>query len=270
MNAPCFPFPVNPCACAPFNGSRVVIQVFTSSGLYTPSPGLITAVVEAIGGGGASGIAYTQDDLHSCGGGGGGSGAYARKALPAALLVGGVTVTIGAGGAAPPNGVYNGGPGGATSFGALCSANGGGGGHGNDLVSNDGLGGLGGQGGVGDFVVWGTDGGMGDSFFGTATAWPTMQGGAGAVGPFGGGRQGLKVGPGAELPGAPGIPNTGAGASGGVIHQLMNVNGVGGQPGGSGVCIVTEYCAPLPTAGGSGQMVNVPAWPHQHWQQWHD
>jgi hypothetical protein len=258
MNAPCFPFPVNPATCAPFNGSRVVIQVFTASGTYTPSPGLVTAVVECVGGGGASGIAYTQDDLHSCGAGGGGSGAYARKAVPAALVAGGVAVTVGPGGAAPPVGVYNGGPGGATSFGALCVANGGLGGNGNDLGANNGLGGGGGQGGTGDFVCWGTDGGMGDSFYGTATAWPTMAGGSGGTGPFGGGRQALKVGPGASLPGEPGY-SAGAGGSGGVIHQLMNINGVGGAVGAPGVCIVTEFCAPVSSDGGCGPArVSVP------------
>ena len=239
MNAPCCPPPCPPMTCPPATGVQVIIKTFTASGPYMPSPGLVTAVVECIGGGGASGALSTIDSAHSGGSGGGGSGGYSRIALAATLVAGGVNVTIGAGGVA---GSSAGGAGGATTFGALCIANGGGGGGGNNLVDQDGEAGTGAPPGVGDFVMPGNDGGKGDTYFGVSTnAAFTLEAGYGGQ-LWGGGQHGLKAGPGGAGPGTPGPANTGAGASGALSHAATVGVGEFGSPGGSGICNVTEYC----------------------------
>lgn len=173
MNAPCFPttpfppappFPANPSvgqvfgswvwngqnwAISPVGVLSVNLQVFMTSGMYQPSPGLVYAIVEAVGGGGGGGgavggITPTGSPPTAttpgwvCGGGGGSGGSYARSSLPASLLAGGVQVTIGAGGAggngAGVPGLGNSGfgqVGGITTFGALVQAPGGWGGGSN-------------------------------------------------------------------------------------------------------------------------------------------
>src|SRR5580704_13026830 len=138
------PFPVNPqfgqfwnswvwngsrWVCTSGSGMRVVTQVFHASAPYSPSPGLVTAVVECVGGGGGGGPC-AESTVTIGGGGGAGSGGYSRVTLAAALVLGGVNVTIGAGGFGGnplPDGIANAGQ--PTTFGAMCVANGGGGGQ---------------------------------------------------------------------------------------------------------------------------------------------
>src|SRR3974390_3499403 len=89
-------------------------QVFTASGTYTPTPGMVNCDVECVGGGAGgcgAGAAAANTFIISAGGGGGG---YARKFLAAAVIGSSQTVTIGAGGLGGAAGANNGGAGGDT------------------------------------------------------------------------------------------------------------------------------------------------------------
>lgn len=133
------PFPIDPQLGQTFRGwqwngtqwvcvnanARIVTQVFTASGVYTPSTGMTSALVECIGGGGGGGNVGNANPSWILTAGGGGSGGYSKRTVSAALVRGGVVVTVGAGGAGNN-------PGQPTSFGALCVANGGGIGGAND------------------------------------------------------------------------------------------------------------------------------------------
>jgi len=120
-------------------------QVFTVSGTFTPSPGLLAAggVVEVrcVGGGGGGGGHNHKET--PCGGGGG-SGADISRIV---VISGAVPVTVGAGGSA--SGI-NGGEGGTTGFGTLISAPGG---HGAMASSGGKAGGEGGVSGASGIIV---------------------------------------------------------------------------------------------------------------------
>ena len=261
MNAP--PFPLNPrlnqmcggwvfngCDWAPTNSPlSLKTTVFNSSGIYQPSPGLVSVIVECIGGGGCGGSAEA-DDINSGNtasqwlvfGGGGGSGSYSRSSLAASLVLGGVNVTVGAGGSgAGPN--YNGGD---TMFGALVQARGGGGaGAMNNAGTWVGQPGAGGATGVGDFTTtgaWGSPGGylrigqFTSSQGVTWLSWVAYPGGSIIGGNTTGnpaGEQGGRAGTNAQA-------NSGAGGEGALVNQMAAFN-LGGD-GGSGVCICTELC----------------------------
>lgn len=264
MNAP--PFPVNPpvgtvhgnwtwngqmWVSSATTGIAVLTTVFTASGPYMPSPGLVSLKVRCIGGGGGSGSAGPVPSLqYLLGGGGGGSGGYSEKTLPAALVLGGVQITIGAGGTAggagaSPGQIINGtgGNGAATSFGALCVANGGSGGLGNNanqMNGQNGDAGAGGVVGVGDIAFPGGDG--------TPGTYSYMQA-AQTGGAFGAGRGGSVFGTGVKAfigwagqwaNGTPGHPNTGQGASGAFISEAGG-GPLEGANGAAGICIVDEY-----------------------------
>lgn len=251
MNAP--PFPLNPqvgtrygnyvwngatWVCAPTTGIQVTVQVFTASGPYMPSPGLVSAQVECIGGGGGGGGVGPILGTQVMGGAGGGSGGRSVKFLPAALVMGGVSVTIGAGGA---EGADNGGPGGngsATSFGALCVANGGTGGGGVNGTTTLGGAGDGAAPGVGDLAFPGSGGGPG-TYIASGASAAAYQGGMG--GQIVGGNIVNHAFPGGGATGFDAANGTGAGGSGGIVNQEAGAHGPGGA-GGSGICWVTEYC----------------------------
>jgi hypothetical protein len=255
MNAP---FPPNPgfgqtyggwtwngsrwvCTTAP--GLRIVVQTFRVSAPYTPSPGLISCVVETFGGGGGGGGITGYDTASNqwiTAGGGGGSGGYSRIALAAALVLGGANVTIASGGAQGTPTV-SGGNGGATSFGALCVANGG---YGGGTFTPNGPYGFPGQGaapGIGDVAFPGVPGGAGQvTAFATETTFDFSGGTGGAI--FGGSVATI-TGAGGFNDGANGMPNTGAGGTGACGNQVgPPAVTQGGGMGGSGLCVVTEYC----------------------------
>jgi hypothetical protein len=145
----------------------VVRQVFTSSGTYTPTTGMLYCDIEVVGGGGGSGgVSATSATTISASGGGAGGG-YARKLVSAATIGASQTVTIGAGGTAGSAGANTGGTGGITSVGAIVLATGGGGGAGTaagSAISNANINSAaGGTGSGGDFN---TTGGMGGCPFG--------------------------------------------------------------------------------------------------------
>jgi hypothetical protein len=282
MNAP--PFPANPSfgqyygnwvwsgsrwVCTNTSGMRVVTQVFTASAPYTPSPGLVSAVVECYGPGGGGGAANCLGSpVLVIAAGGGGSGGYSRSTLAAALVLGGVNVTIGVGGVGGAVGGYTGGSGGTTSFGALVVANGGGGGENNDEGGANlwGRAGSGGPIGIGEVAFPGSDGftGMILTF---ATPTPSAFSG-GLGGQIFGGNTNSYVSNGGFDPGKDAKPNTGAGGSGAIVNQSSAAGVPPGGAGATGLCIVTEYCWADATDTGcgcgttmSGARVAIPAGP---------
>jgi hypothetical protein len=252
MNAP--PFPTNPAYGQTFgnwvwNGSRWVctanpgirtqITVFNASAPYTPAPGLVTAVVECIGGGGAGGAISPVANFATwvVSTGGGGSGGYSRVALPAALVLGGVSVTIGEGGSGENGGGL------ATSFGALCVAPGGfGAGYAGGASSYmDISGGAGGAGGaIGGVTFQGSAGTNGFVQILSAAQTIGCAGGQGGT-VFGGSGTGV-IGPGEYAAGQAAWANTGAGGGGAMVNQIVLPGLILGGAGGSGICIVTEHC----------------------------
>jgi hypothetical protein len=255
MNAP--PFPPNPSfgqffgnwvwsgsrwVCTNTNGVRIVVQVFRASAPYMPSPGLISCVVETLGAGGGSGGVVSPGPDHIIGAGGAGSGGYSRIALASGLVLGGVNIIVGiGGGGSEALANTGGGDGGATSFGAFCVANGGLGGSDNNGTTGFGQGGQEAVVGVGDVAYPGASGFCGLTFVLPSPLNQTGQGGMGGT-MFGGSRV-VNVGVGEILQGYDAYPNSGAGAAGACANQYATPGGaIGGGAGGSGICIVTEYC----------------------------
>ena len=198
----------------------IAIQVFKSSGTYTPTPGARVAIVEVWGGGGGGAGRYAGGWMY-----GGGGGGYARKLYPNPTTH---TVTVGAGGTAgpvaddPPYG--DGGSGGATSFGSIVSATGGSGGRHDDS-------GNGGSGTGGDLNFTGQKGSWMVTMYPNSSFVAGSSGGAAPfLGLFG---SGSTAGPGMDAP-----ANSGGGGGAG------GINPSGGRPGGvggSGLVVVTEY-----------------------------
>lgn len=98
-------------------------QTFTTSGTYTPTPGMRYALVRAVagGGGGGGGIGGLAPRVGAASGGS--SGSYGEGLYDALTIGASQTVTIGAGGTGGVAGA--GGPGGVTSLGALLTTVGG-------------------------------------------------------------------------------------------------------------------------------------------------
>ena len=201
--------------------TKVVKQVFTASGTYTPTAGMQYCEVEAIGPGGGGGGADTTADT----GGGGGAGETVRSILTAVQIGTSQVVTIGAGGAAGDATGTNGSAGTpATSLGALVIAQPGQGGQG-DTAANGSTGGTGGTGGTGDDK---TDGGDGVSSTGhTGTGGNNVGAHGGASSRGGGGRGGKDA--------VAGAAGKAYGSGGGGGH-----NGAGGA-GKAGIIVITEY-----------------------------
>jgi hypothetical protein len=207
------------------------VQVFSSSGTYTPDANLLYAEIEAVGAGGAGGGASSGGGNTACAGGGG-AGSYSRKIATAATIGASQTVSTGTGGTCP-GGTSAGGAGGDTSVGALCIGKGGSGG-----VSSGGggasspQGGAGGVAGTGDVTTPGAPGTNGwsnaiNTNFGLA--------GTGGSSRFGnGGRGGASSGTAGEA-------GTKGGGGGGA--NAWNGNGFLGGAGGAGYVVITEYCA---------------------------
>ncbi|MBW7431601.1 hypothetical protein J9A09_00940 [Escherichia coli] len=104
------------------SGRLLNVQVFTSSGLYTPTPGTKKAIVEVQGAGGAG--AGTNSPATMCAASGSGtSGAYAKAIIDNPTPQ---QVTVGSGGkGGVDNPAGNGNAGGQSSFGSLVTAIGG-------------------------------------------------------------------------------------------------------------------------------------------------
>src|SRR5262249_3507055 len=82
------------------NSFAVNTQIFTSSGTYTPTSGMVYCIVELIGGGGGGGGCGAAGATTIGVASGGASGSYSRKTISAATVGVSQTVTIGAAGTA--------------------------------------------------------------------------------------------------------------------------------------------------------------------------
>jgi len=185
-----------------FTGGPLAIQVFTSSGTYTPTTGATTAVVEVVGGGGG-GAGCISGQYGSSGSAGG----YAKKRVSLSGVTT-ETVIIGAAGTGG-TGAADGTAGATSSFGAHCSATGGGKGKYNAAADQ------GGTGVGGDLNIRGGQGGTqnsADSILGNGgaldSATPTFYA-------------------------ATGYGGSGRGATGASTYN--------GSAGSAGIVIVTEY-----------------------------
>jgi hypothetical protein len=249
MNAPLPPFPINPYVgqwfngwvwngarwvSSPTRGIMIITQTFTANALYMPSPGLVTAIANTIGGGGGGG-ACSSTGTAAGGGGGAGSGGYSRKTLPAGLVAGGVNVIVGTGGSGSISGLEEG-AGTPTSFGAYCVANGGLGGYANDGSHAFGAAGPGAAIGTGDLAFPGNPGQPGSASAGGAGN--VVAGGAGGS-IMGGAGISQVVGTATTIIGAPGL-GYGSGGSGAAVNATPQLL-VGGN-GAPGICWVDEFC----------------------------
>lgn len=206
------------------------LQVFTSSGTYTPTAGTTRIYVEAWGGGGAGG-GVPAIGSGNVSGGGGGAGAYSAKRIASGFS--GVSYIIGAAGAGASNAA--GGNGGDTTFNSTAVvAKGGTGGPVGVLNTNVGFGAGGAaSGGTGDVKIDGQRGGNGvagtaRSASGTGGASP--RGGAGAQNP---GESSSQL-----LNGLAGV--TPGGGGGAAQANITGAAGTGGN-GGAGLIVIWEF-----------------------------
>jgi len=199
-------------------------QLFTTSGTFTPSAGLLKAggrvELDLRGGGGAGGWGYQTTGSAAAGGG-------SSRWLTEAIVTGATAVIIGAGGAG--NGSYStrGGNGSSSSFGVISCP----GGKGGSGVNNSG----GFQSGSAPGVGGGPDGmpGYPSTMGGSTTAYGHCAGGNGG-GP-GGGSGGQEISGVSKLAEPP-HPNTGAG--GGSCNIGNNATDGSGA---DGMCLVTWW-----------------------------
>lgn len=207
-------------------------QVFTSTGTYTPTTGMLYCTIQCLGGGGGGGGAQaTAGATGSCGGGGG-SGEYAAGQFSAATVGASQAVTIGAAGAA--NSGAGGGAGGNTSVGALISANGGAGGAtGAASAIVWATGGSGGSGGAGG--NYRANGNSGTSGF-ASVPQVILYGGNGAGSQLGG--MVVSTAGGVNVTGVAGGAFGGGGSGG---YNYITESATSGGAGAKGVVIITEY-----------------------------
>lgn len=220
-----------------FKSLSVVRQVFSSTGTYTPTSGMVYCDIEVIGGGGGSGGVATTSSTQTSVSGGGGGGGYSRKVASAATIGASQTATVGAAGTAGSAGATAGGTGGTSSLGAIVSATGGVGSTGTaagiETFSN---GGAGGAGASGDFNTSGQPGGYANGLFIAGVFTQSFNGYGGSTF-FGGGAPSTMIASGQQAATA-GV-SFGGGASG-AINQVSQTQQAGAA-GVKGVVIVTEY-----------------------------
>lgn len=215
-------------------------QVFTSSGTYTPSTGMLYCIVESVDGGAGGGGVKVASAANVAVAQGGYGGAYGRTRLTAAQIGVSQTVTIGAGGAAGSIAGGDGGLGGATSLGSLHVGNTAtyGGGSTNATTSQV----SGEQQPSAGYVTanFTVRGGIGTNGFATASPLIGMGCGGGAsyfsTGYIGGTARVVS----AVYAGRDGF-TYGTGGSGAL--SLTSTTGAVGGAGYPGVMIITEYCS---------------------------
>jgi hypothetical protein len=215
--------------------TSITVQVFTSTGNYTPTSGMLYCTIEVVGGGGGGG-GTNSTALTAGAGGGGGGGGYARKTVPSATIGSSQTVTIGAGGTAGAAGANSGGTGGTTSVGSIVSATGGVGGGGSTSTTSTSIaGGAGGAGSSGDFNITGQTGGTSFCVY-IASSFNFANSGVGGSSVYGTG--GSIPSAYSSVAGNAGVLY-GGGGSGGV--QNNNGGAKAGGAGAAGIIIITEY-----------------------------
>lgn len=215
---------------------RLNVRTFTAVGtsLYTPTAGLIGAIVEVQGGGAGGGGVQGANSL-ALGSGGGGGGAYARSVLTTAQIGISQVITVGPGGAGAA-GFAIGQAGGSSSFGALVVAAGGNGGGGANSGTVAG-GGPGGGTGTGQVVVLGSGGNPG--LFASIVTVQTASG-KGGDSKLGFGAPATIVGSTAGVSGANGQQWGGGGGGG---QENNNAAAAAGGAGAQGLVVVTEILA---------------------------
>jgi hypothetical protein len=212
---------------------------FTSSGTFSKAsyPWLRAIRVKVQGAGGGSGGAATTTGSQVAGAGGGGGGAYVESFITdIAGLASSVTVTRGAGGAGGAAGNNAGSTGGASSFGALVSADGGGAGSGQGAVSGAAFfanNGSPGTGGTGDIVVPGEAGGHSAAI---TIASPGVIGGTGGGSFLGRGARVRRASEGGTAETGFGFGSGASGASNGLSESAK-----AGAAGANGIVIVELY-----------------------------
>jgi hypothetical protein len=216
---------------AKFN--TIVTQVFTASGTYTPSSGMLYCIAFLVGGGGGSGGTAQVTGSDWAISGGGGAGGYALKTISAATIGASQVVTVGAGGTAGAAGANAGGVGGTTSLGSICSATGGQGGAAG-VNGTSGLnvnGSAGGSGSSGDINIDGGHSGRAISLQSSNIIYGSY-GGASHL-------SGSKI-PTSNTTGVAGL-NYGGGAPG-LLFDTTSVAANAGGAGAPGIVVVIEYC----------------------------
>lgn len=212
-------------------GLLIGVQQISASGIYTPTAGTASVVIEMVGGGGGGGGTLATAAGQVSVGAGGGAGGYVIHRATSGFS--GATVTIGAAGTAGSG--ANGGPGGATSFNSITATGGFGGAAGNALSTSSSNGGTGGSGSGANIVtVQGQPGGSGVATF----AAGCVQGQVGGSGRLGATGVSVVCGLGNAQNGTAAV-GRGAGGSGAVAgaSQAATTGGVGG----AGLVIVYEY-----------------------------
>lgn len=210
----------------------VKTQTFSNSGTYTPSPGMLYALIRLVGGGGGGGGVASSGPARELAAAGGGAGGFSQLLATAASIGASKTVTIGAAGAAGASGANNGGTGGDTSVGTLCIGKGGTGGGGIDYTSGESIYGAGGIPGTGDVASPGANGGPG--FWSNLTSSEILSG-TGASGPYGSG--------GIQNYNADGGAATGFGAGGAGGQQTNAATNRAGGAGTKGFVEIIEWCS---------------------------
>jgi hypothetical protein len=213
------------------SGSLINVQIFKTSGTYTPTAGMGNCVIQCIGGGAAGG--GTPNSLPAAAAPGGGSGGFSQSYVSAATIGASQTVTIGTGGTGVAN--ATGGNGGPTSVGTIVIANGGTGGVAGTTSALLSAGGAGATAGTGDIAFPGNVGGYSD---GATSGF--VASGAGGIGYFyAGGAPVFPPGTG-NTAGNNATANSGAGGSGAAYNGTPGTTKPGGN-GGSGIVIIYEY-----------------------------
>lgn len=213
----------------------VTTQVFTASGTYTKPTGLLSCIVECVGGGAGGGGCAAANNNEVANASGGGAGGYCRKTFQDSELSATVTVTIGSGGNGGVAGNNNGTNGGNTSFDTLLIANGGTNGFGAASGFFVFSGGVGGTATGGDINCNGGYGG--DGFFSTHSTVYAGISGSGGSSFFGSDADG-RVTIGSS---APGTNATVYGSGGSGACSSSGGSAQAGGNGAAGVCIITNY-----------------------------
>jgi hypothetical protein len=213
------------------SGRLLNVQIFTSSGTYTPTTGTNSVIVEIQGAGGGGGGAPAVTTAQGSAGGGGGAGGYVLHRMTSGFS--GASVVVGAGGSAASG--ASGGNGGSSSFAGITAGGGGGGGNAGPntglTISGGGSGGSATGGSILSLV-----GGLGPLNMSNNTSgfFTNMPPPAGHLG----------AGSSAPNVGAAGLSGVGygSGGSGTVNLGLFGANpALSGGAGGAGVVIVWEY-----------------------------
>jgi len=224
-------------------GFAINVQIFTSSGTYTPSTGLLYADIFAVGGGGggagcAAGAAATVGTA-----GGGSCGTTGRLIASAASIGVSQVVTIPAGGAGGSAGQNNGSSGGTTSLGSLLVANGGQPGLaiavGASVYRNSGSGTA--ISGTGDIQFSNRSGNAGTALYLSSGVQYAIAGAASGGTIFGGAP--MQVGTATNGVSLAGIAGLNPGSGGGGACSASNGSAQAGGTGSSGLIIITEYLA---------------------------